>query len=191
MARYGVVLRPDDNGTVLVTFPDFPEAQTFGEDEAEALAHASDALATIVDGYIRARRPLPPPSATSGHTAELSALMSVKVELYNAMQALGVTKADLGRRLNWHSPQVDRLLDLTHSSRVDQLDAAVKALGGRLSMRIDGVPTTRPRVVFGTRAQKLALAAAVTSSGRPAKRPASPSRHSYVGQRRPLLPKKK
>lgn len=191
MARYEVVLQPDDNGTVMVTFPDFPEAQTFGEDEAEALAHAGDALATIVDGYIRARLPLPPPSATSGPTAELSALMSAKVELYNAMQALGVTKADLGRRLNWHSPQVDRLLNLTHSSQVDQLDAAVKALGGRLSVRIDGIPTTRPRVVFGTRAQKLAIAAAVTSSGRPAKRPASRGRHLHGDEKRPLPPKKK
>lgn len=191
MVRYAVVLLPDDNGTVMVTFPDFPEAQTFGEDEVEALAHASEALATIVDGYIRARRPLPQPSATSGPTAELSALMSAKVELYNAMQALGVTKSDLGRRLNWHSPQVDRLLNLTHSSQLDQLDAAVKVLGGRLSVRIDGLPTTRPRIVFEVRTQKPTIAAAVKSSGRPAKRPASRSRHSHVGEKRPLAAKKK
>src|SRR5947208_3007248 len=112
MVRYPVAFTPDDNGTVMVTFPDFPEAQTFGEDENDALAHASDALATIVDGYIRARHPLPTPSALPGAPmAELSALMSAKVELYNAMQASGVTKSDLGRRLNWHLPQVDRLLD--------------------------------------------------------------------------------
>jgi len=82
MVRYPVVLEPDDNGTVMVAFPDFPEAQTFGEDEADALARASDALATIVDGYIRTRRPLPAPSPLSGLAAELSALMSAKVELY-------------------------------------------------------------------------------------------------------------
>ena len=31
MLAYPVVLEPDDNGTLLVTFPDVPEAVTFGE----------------------------------------------------------------------------------------------------------------------------------------------------------------
>src|SRR5947207_12999567 len=149
MVRYSVILEPDDNGTVMVTFPDFPEAQTFGDDEADALTRASDALATIVDGYIRARRPLPAPS--DGHRfAELSPLMSTKVQIYNAMQTLGVTQSDLGRRLHWHAPQVDRLLNLTHSSQGDQLDAAAKAVGGTLSVRAEGLPQ-RPRVRFRSR----------------------------------------
>jgi len=188
MVRYPVVLAPDDNGTVMVTFPDFPEAQTFGDDEADALAHASDALATIVDGYIRARRPLPTPSQSSSHTAALSALMSAKVELYNAMQVLGVTKSDLGRRLNWHLPQVDRLLDLNHGSQVGQLDAAAKALGGMLNVHIEGVPTTRPRVVYGSRPQqKLRIAAAVVSSGRTrrdSRAPVMPQRNLRRGPRK-------
>jgi antitoxin HicB len=186
MVRYPVALEPDDNGTVMVTFPDFPEAQTFGEDEADALVRASDALATIVDGYIRARRPLPTPSQSSGHAAELSPLMSTKVELYNAMQTLGVTKSVLGRRLNWHPPQVDRLLNLTHSSQVDQLDAAAKALGGTLTMHVEGLPQ-RPRVVYGARRRELSIAAAVTS-GR--QHPTSATR-SLGGGRRKAAAKKK
>lgn len=186
MVRYPVVLEPDDNGTVMVTFPDFPEAQTFGEDEADALARASDALATIVDGYIRARRPLPAPSRVSGHAAELSPLMSTKVELYSAMQSLGVSKSVLGRRLNWHAPQVDRLLNLTHSSQVDQLEAAAKALGGTLTMRIDGLPQ-RARIVYGAKRRELSIAAAVTSGRTPQ---ASPTRSSH-GDRRKSLPRKK
>ena len=175
MVRYPVVLQPDDNGTVLVTFPDFPEAQTFGNNREEALAYASDALATIVDGYIRSRRPLPAPSVVDADAAELSALMSAKVELYNAMQAMGVTKSDLGRRLNWHLPQVDRLLDLSHASQVDQLDSAVRALGGRLTVRIDGIVTqSLPRMIIGRK--RLAFAAAVTSRppGAPKRTPQRP-----------------
>jgi antitoxin HicB len=186
MVRYSVVLEPDDNETVMVTFPDFPEAQTFGEDEADALARASDALATIVDGYIRARRPLPAPSAVSGHAAELSPLMSTKVELYNAMQSLGVSKSDLGRRLSWHQPQVDRLLNLTHSSQVDQLEAAAKALGGSLRMGIEGLPQ-RPRIVLGQRPQRMSIAAAVTR-GQPAKR--RPSTGLSSASKRKLVKKK-
>ena len=186
MVRYPVVLEPDDNATVMVTFPDFPEAQTFGEDEADAIVRASDALATIVDGYIRARRPLPAPSPISAHAAELSPLMSTKVELYNAMQALGVSKSVLGRRLNWHAPQVDRLLNLTHSSQVDQLDAAAKALGGTLTMRIEGLPQ-RTRIVYGAKRRELSIAAAVTSGRTPQP---SPTRSSH-GDRRKVLTRKK
>jgi antitoxin HicB len=185
MVRYPVVLEPDDNGTVMVTFPDFPEAQTFGEDEADALARASDALATIVDGYIRARRTLPKPS-DGRRFAELSTLMSAKVQLYEAMQRLGVTKSDLGRRLNWHAPQIDRLLNLTHSSHVDQLDAAAKALGGTLSMRIEGLPA-RPRVLIQGRRREMSIAAAVTSTRSPkpsASRPLSRSLRKTSGKKR-------
>jgi antitoxin HicB len=168
MVRYPVVLEPDDNGTVMVTFPDFPEAQTFGDDEADALARSGDALATIVDGYIRARRTLPTPSSITEHSASLSPLMSTKVELYNGMLSMGLSKSDLGRLLSWHQPQVDRLLNLTHSSQVDQLEAAAKALGGSLTMRIDGLPQ-RPRVFVGQRTHRMSIAAAVTQ-GKPTTR---------------------
>jgi hypothetical protein len=43
MFDYPVILTPDD-GTVLVTFPDVPEAITFGADTDEALMYAVDAL---------------------------------------------------------------------------------------------------------------------------------------------------
>jgi antitoxin HicB len=45
MFGYPVILTPDD-GTVLVTFPDVPEAITFGANAEEALSHAVDALET-------------------------------------------------------------------------------------------------------------------------------------------------
>ena len=49
------------------------------------------------------------------------------------MRAQRVGKAELGRRLNCHLPQIDRLLDLGHDSRLDQLEAALAALGKRLT----------------------------------------------------------
>ena len=47
-----------------------------------------------------------------------------------------VGKAELARRLNCHLPQVDRLLDLSHGSRLDQLEAGFRALGKQLSIEI-------------------------------------------------------
>jgi antitoxin HicB len=48
------------------------------------------------------------------------------------MRAGDVGKAELARRLGWHGPQVDQLLDLGHASRLDQVDQAFAALGKRL-----------------------------------------------------------
>lgn len=56
-----VTLTPDD-GTVLVTFADVPEAITVGADVDEAMLHAVDALETALSFYVEARQPLPVPS---------------------------------------------------------------------------------------------------------------------------------
>ena len=53
--------REDD--TIRVSFPDFPEVHTVGRDEADALRRGRDALATILEAYIKDRRPIPAPSA--------------------------------------------------------------------------------------------------------------------------------
>ena len=41
-------LEPDEEGRLVVHFPDLPEALTEGADEAEALAEASDCLSTAL-----------------------------------------------------------------------------------------------------------------------------------------------
>lgn len=143
---YPVVLERDDNGTILVSFPDFPEVHTFGEDEADALAHAVDALATGIDAYVRDRRDIPLPSAVARHRVTLPTLSETKVRLYETMRRSRVSKAELSRRLHWHPPQVDRLLNMTHESRLSQLEAAFGALGKRLVIGINdlvGEPTPK------------------------------------------------
>jgi len=67
----------------------------------------------------------------------LPALSAAKLALYEAMREAGVRKADLARRLDWHMPQVDRLLDLRHASRMDQLETALAVLGKKLVLEIE------------------------------------------------------
>ena len=57
---YPINLQPYDNGTLLVTSDDFPELTTFGENEAEALLHAADALKVMMAQYLRRGLPIPP-----------------------------------------------------------------------------------------------------------------------------------
>ena len=52
-----------------------------------------------------------------------------------AMRAAKVGKAELWRRLDWHLPQVDRLLTMTHGSKLEQLEAAFGVLGRRIRLR--------------------------------------------------------
>jgi antitoxin HicB len=67
---YPARLTPDDNGTVLITFPDVPGAVSFGNTPDEAIAHGLDALLTVFDGLMKDRRPIPEPS-TPAPTAVL------------------------------------------------------------------------------------------------------------------------
>ena len=136
---YPVTLSRDDNDTWLVTFPDFPEAHTFGDDVDDAMAHAADALETIVESYIRDRRPIPAPSAIKRgrRGIPLTLLVEMKVGLYQALRQSKTSKAELARRLNCHVPQVDRLFDIRHHSRLDQIEAAARALGKRIDVRLE------------------------------------------------------
>jgi antitoxin HicB len=58
----------------------------------------------------------------------LSALGMAKA----AMREQGVGRAELARRLRWHLPQVGRVLELRHASRMEHVKAALAALGLRL-----------------------------------------------------------
>ncbi len=127
---YPIVLQPDDNGTLLVTCPDLPEVTTFGEDEADARLRARDAIEEAIAARIARRDDIPAPSLRQGPlSAPLSEQTMLKATLWREMRRAGIKKAELARRLGWSGPQVDRLFDLNHASRLDQLDAAFAALG--------------------------------------------------------------
>ena len=137
MFDYPVVLEAQAEGGFVATFPDVPEAITQGEDTDETLLYAVDALETALSFYVGARKPLPVPSAAQGRpTVRPSALECAKLGVYQAMTEQGVRKAELARRLGWHMPQVDRLLDLRHASRLDQIEAAARALGRVVEVRV-------------------------------------------------------
>ena len=137
MFEYPIIIEQQPEGGFVVTFPDIPESITQGEDIEEALRCAVDALETALSFYIDARKPLPVASRPKGRkTVRPSALECAKLGLYREMMAQGVRKSELARRLGWHTPQVDRLFDLKHASRFDQLEAAVQALGKEMDVRV-------------------------------------------------------
>lgn len=135
MFAYPVELTQDDNGTLLVTCPDLPEVTTFGEDYADAMARARDAVEEALAARIADRQDIPLPSPGADMVA-LPTQTALKVNLYQLMRRRQVSKAELARRLHWHRPQVDRLLNLRHTSDLDRLDAAFDELDARVDVRV-------------------------------------------------------
>jgi antitoxin HicB len=127
-----------DSGRVSVRFPAVPEALTHGATRKEALAHAVDALETALSFYVDERRKLPVPGRLRRGRVmiEVTPLAQAKLALYETMQARGIGKAALAKRLDCHLPQIDRLLDLTHASKMDVLVRALAAVGKRLIVDI-------------------------------------------------------
>jgi antitoxin HicB len=122
----------DDNDTLQVTCPAFPEVTTFGADEGEAVAHAVSAIEEAIAARISDGDPLPRPVARLAAPrrgelwVRLPLLTALKVELVIALSDAGITRAELARRLGWHREQVDRLI----SSR-----SCLKARPGRGGFR--------------------------------------------------------
>ena len=138
MLTYPITLTPDTNGTFLVQFPDVPEAITVAEDESEALVNGLEALEAAIEIYSDEKRVVPTPSkAKRGQLAiTLPAIVTAKVLLANEMVSQGVRKSELARRLKVHMPQVDRLVDLRHSSKLENIEAAFHSLGKSLDIRV-------------------------------------------------------
>ena len=63
MPSYPARITPGEDGLVLVTFPDVPEAVVCGAGEEAALEKASEVLDIVLAGYESEQRPIPEPSA--------------------------------------------------------------------------------------------------------------------------------
>ena len=124
-------------GGFVVTFPDIPEAITQGDNFGDAMIHAADALESALDFYFEEGRRVPMPSRPrrGQRLVELPASVSAKVLLLNEMIAQKVRPAALARRLRVTPQEVTRLIDLRHTTKIDGIAGALKALGKTLEIR--------------------------------------------------------
>ena len=125
-------------GGFVVTFRDIPEAITQGDTLEEARQMAADALLTVMDFYIEAQRAVPDASALrrGEELVALPASAAAKVLLLNEMVRQKVRPADLARRLKTTRQEVNRIIDLHHTTKIDTIAGAIAALGQRLEIRV-------------------------------------------------------
>ncbi len=130
---YRIVLAPDDNDTVLITSPAFPELTSFADSREAAPSLATLALEEAVAARMARGLDIPEPDfepeeILSADWADLSLQTMIKVALYKAQREAGVTRAEMARRLGWRREQVDRLFRPDHASRLDQLQQGFAVL---------------------------------------------------------------
>ena len=137
--RYPVSFTRDANGTTIAEVVDVPGAVTVGKDRVQALERLQDALVAMLSGFVDQKMPIPGPSKPKRGdlTVALPPMVAAKLAIYQAMREGNITQLELAGRLDCDGRQVRRLLDLDHNSRLDQVEAALRALGKRLVVDVE------------------------------------------------------
>lgn len=147
MYGYPLVIERDGE-FFLGTLPDWPECNPIGSTEDELIADALRSIEEMAVARIEDRELIPLPRAgVAGPAVRLPLLTLLKLGLYMSMRDKGWRKADLARAMHVNQKSVDRLLDLNHASRLDQLESAFVALGVYPDVRLpqSGVESSHHR----------------------------------------------
>jgi antitoxin HicB len=129
---YPVQLDPEEDGGYVVTLPDIGYGATQGDTVEEALRQAEDMLEEAILGMIAHNEEVPAPSpAHDRPVVRLPALTAAKLELYRSMRQAGFDETQLAQRLGWPPKKITHILDGYHVVRLEQLEAALAALGRR------------------------------------------------------------
>ena len=136
---YPCQLTPDEeDGGLVATFPDVPEAITGGRDRAEALAMAEEALATALAGYVHEKRDIPTPSEAADGlvSVPVPTVVAAKLALYSAMRTQRITKVELADRLGVSESAVRKLTNPDHRSHMSQVHKALRAVEHGLTSEV-------------------------------------------------------
>ncbi|EAM8424441.1 hypothetical protein HIX57_005074 [Salmonella enterica] len=142
MFNYAVKLEHDpDTKSWIATCRDLPLFNSAGDSVDDALLESVDGVIVALSIEIDARRPIPAASQPEEgeYVIHLPVLVVMKAALHNAMIATGTRKSDLARSMGMKGPQIDRLLDVCHSSKVETVELALQQLNRTVQVSIDKV----------------------------------------------------
>jgi antitoxin HicB len=131
----------DDDGGLLVTFPDIPEAVTGGATDEEAFANAQEALELALLTYADDGRDIPAATKRVGGVGRsvrvpVAAAVAAKIAFIIAFRESGTTRVALARKLGKAETEVRRMLDPYHQTKLPAIEAGLKALGKRLIVSV-------------------------------------------------------
>ena len=137
--EYAVVLKPADEGGFIVTCRDLPQLVTQGENVADALAEAADAMDEVFAAYMQGKLEFPTPSKVrrGEHVVAPPAETIAKAALYVAMKKAHITNVQLAKQLGVDEKEVRRLLDPHYASKLPRIAQAIALLGKRLVIGLE------------------------------------------------------
>ena len=127
---------PEDGATVV--FRDLPEAITYGANDEEVRAMAAEVLELAVAERMDRGEEIPAASVAQPRDilVRLRPLLAAKAALHNALKQSQITKSELARRLKVDEAVVRRMLQPRRATRIDNLAAALEALGATLQVSV-------------------------------------------------------
>jgi antitoxin HicB len=131
---YAARFEPGDEGAIVVTFQDVPEAITQADSEIEAAVQAQEALGMALLTYPLRGRDVPIASASGKDSVPIAVAPDVaaKIAVLDAFRASGISKSELGRRLSKNEKEIRRILDPRHNTKLTTLTDALRCLGRQL-----------------------------------------------------------
>ncbi len=146
MLQYLLDVQPDGDG-FLVTSPDLPEVTTDADTLEDVPFRAADAIEEALASRLEDFEPIPRPSGENGLLClPIPSLIALKVALKWKIEEQGTNRAELARLLGWNRNSVDRLFQPRHGTKIDQFDAAFRAIGVMPVFNIREIPTfVKPR----------------------------------------------
>ena len=139
---YPARLSRDEDGRVVVEFPDSPFAATDGADVAEALAEASDGREEALAFCISDGESMPAPSRPRKGRAAVAPgpVIAAKAALSQAVGEARLSKVALAERLGVGEKEVRRMLDPRHPTKIPTLDRALAAVGQQVVLEVRDTP---------------------------------------------------
>ena len=116
-----------EDGRILVTFRDLPEAATdganIGANIDEARAEAADVLNSALRFRMKYREDMPMPSKKRRGEEYVApdTAVAMKIALYIAMHERGMTAAELSRRLGVDYREAQRILNPHHATKTARM----------------------------------------------------------------------
>jgi antitoxin HicB len=126
-------------GTLVVSFPDVPEAITGGKGEAQARANAEEALGLALLSYPQRGLALPKPRARGAKLVSIAVEpeIAAKLALLEAIRERGLSKSAFARLIGRDEKEVRRILDPRHSTKLSTLSEALRALGQQMVIKTE------------------------------------------------------
>ncbi|KOC88999.1 antitoxin HicB [Winslowiella iniecta] len=131
----------EETGTWEIVFRDFETLPSVALSEDDIELEATEGLIAAIGDSIDSRKLIPHPSgaAEGDILVYLPLLTCLKAALSNSLINTGTRKAELARKMSMNGSQTDRLLDVSHASKVETLEQALYLLGFEVSVSVTAI----------------------------------------------------